>query len=38
MSMGLLLLGAFSAFLMRPEKPFEQGGDLAAGGRPVAAE
>ena len=25
MSMGLLLLGGFSAFLMRPEQPFEEG-------------
>jgi len=24
MSMGLLLLGGFSAFLMHPEKPFEE--------------
>jgi MFS family permease len=26
MSMGLLLLGLFSAFLMHPERPFEEGG------------
>jgi nitrate/nitrite transporter NarK len=38
MSMGLLLLGAFSAFLMHPEIPFDEGSALPAAGRPVAAE
>jgi hypothetical protein len=38
MSMGLLLLGAFSAFLMHPEIPFDEGTALPAAGRPVAAE
>jgi hypothetical protein len=28
MSMGLLLLGLFSAFLMHPETPFEEGRSL----------
>ena len=37
MSMGLLLLGGFSAFLMHPEQPFEEGGSPAVG-QPVAAE
>jgi nitrate/nitrite transporter NarK len=38
MSMGLLVLGGFCAFLMHPEKPLEEGYVLSAGGRPVAAE
>ena len=38
MSMGLLLVGAFSAFLMHPETPFDEGGILPAAGRTVAAE
>jgi nitrate/nitrite transporter NarK len=38
MSMGLLLLGGFSAFLMHPETPFGEGEALAVAGRPVAAE
>jgi hypothetical protein len=37
MSMGLLLIGGFSAFLMHPEIPFDEGSALPAG-RPVAAE
>jgi cyanate permease len=37
MSMGLLLLGGFSAFLMHPEKPFEQT-DVMPSARPVPAE
>src|ERR1700688_4058444 len=36
MSMGLLLLGGFSAFLMHPETPFEEGDVIASAGRPVA--
>jgi MFS family permease len=38
MSMGLLLLGGFSAFLMHPEIPFEEGGAMPPAGRPVPAE
>jgi MFS family permease len=38
MSMGLLLLGGFSAFLMHPETPFEASELVPATGRPVAAE
>jgi hypothetical protein len=38
MSMGLLLLGGFLAFLMRPEIPFEADDTMPAAGRPVAAE
>jgi MFS family permease len=34
MSMGLLLLGGFSAFLMHPEQPFEDVG-IPAVGQPV---
>ena len=37
MSMGLLLLGGFCAFLMHPEMPFEASDSLQAAGRPVAA-
>jgi MFS family permease len=38
LSMGLLLLGGFSAFLMHPETPFEEeGGVIPMAGRPVAA-
>jgi sugar phosphate permease len=37
MSMGLLLLGGFSAFLMHPETPFEEADVLTSAGRPVAA-
>src|SRR5438445_183581 len=36
MSMGLLLLGGFAAFLMHPEKPFEEAGATPLG-QPVAA-
>jgi MFS family permease len=36
-SMGLLLLGGFSAFLMHPEKPFAPTDGIEAAGRPVAA-
>jgi MFS family permease len=35
MSMGLLLLGGFSAFLMHPEKPFEEGDIIPSAARPV---
>jgi hypothetical protein len=35
MSMGLLLLGLFCAFLMHPEKPFEEAGASPLG-EPVA--
>ena len=38
MSMGLLLLGGFSAFLMHPERPFEEASELATTGKVVAAE
>jgi MFS family permease len=38
MSIGLLLLGAFCAFLMHPETPFEEAGSMISAGRPVAAE
>jgi len=34
MSMGLLLLGGFSAFLMHPETPFEEGERRCVGGAP----
>jgi hypothetical protein len=37
MSIGFLLLGGFSAFLMHPQKPFEEGDGVAPSGRPVAA-
>src|SRR5216684_4308913 len=37
MSMGLLLLGGFSAFLMHPETPFEEGDVTPMAVRPVAA-
>jgi MFS family permease len=37
MSMGLLLLGGFCAFLMHPETPFETTDSIEAAGRPVAA-
>lgn len=37
MSMGLLLLGLFSAFLMHPETPFEEGGAVATGRGPLTA-
>jgi hypothetical protein len=38
MSMGLLLLGGFCAFLMHPETPFEESDVGLSAGRPVAAE
>jgi hypothetical protein len=39
MSMGLLLVGLFCAFLMHPEIPFEEDGAiLPAAGHTVAAE
>ena len=37
MSMGLLLLGGFSAFLMHPERPFEETGGGVTAGKVVAA-
>jgi MFS family permease len=37
MSMGLLLLGGFSAFLMHPEIPFEEGEAVSPTGRPIPA-
>jgi hypothetical protein len=33
-----LLLGAFCAFLMHPETPFEEAEAIVPAGRPVAAE
>src|SRR5580704_15219936 len=36
MSMGLLLLGGFSAFLMHPEQPFEDAGASVVGERVAA--
>src|SRR5580692_5432301 len=36
MSMGLLLVGGFCAFLMHPETPFEATNGIQAAGRPVA--
>jgi sugar phosphate permease len=38
MSIGLLLLGCFCAFLMHPERPFEEAGPVIPAGRTVAAE
>jgi MFS family permease len=38
MTMGLLLVGGFCAFLMHPETPFEEAGVISAAGSPVAAE
>jgi len=37
MSMGLLLLGGFCAFLMHPETPFAEDEAMPAAGRPVHA-
>ena len=37
MSMGLLLVGGFSAFLMHPETPFEEVGSLPPAARPAVA-
>lgn len=38
MSMGLLLVGGFSALLMHPERPFEETSEPVAPGKVVAAE
>jgi MFS family permease len=38
MSIGLLLLGCFCAFLMHPEMPFEEAGKDVGAGRPQPAE
>src|ERR1700722_2745643 len=38
MSMGLLLLGGFCAFLMHPEIPFDEGEVMSSAGRPVPAQ
>ena len=38
MSIGLLLLGGFCAFLMHPERPFEETGPVMPAGRPLPAE
>jgi MFS family permease len=38
MTIGLLLLGAFCAFLMHPETPFEEAGTGVGAGRPQPAE
>jgi MFS family permease len=38
MSIGLLLLGGFCAFLMHPETPFEEAGTEVGAGRPQPAE
>ena len=38
MSMGLLLLGGFSAFLMHPERPFTEAEGRLPSGKVVAAE
>lgn len=38
MSMGLLLLGGVSAFLMHPERPFTESEGRAPSGTVVAAE
>jgi hypothetical protein len=38
MSMGLLLLGGFSAFLMHPERPFKEIEGRVPTGKVVAAE
>src|SRR5271156_1359243 len=37
MSMGLLLLGGFSAFLMHPQKQFEEGDSVPSAAQPVTA-
>ena len=37
MSMGLLLLGGFSAFLMHPETPFEEAESIPPPARPAVA-
>jgi MFS family permease len=38
MTIGLLLIGACCAFLMHPERPFEEAGPVIPAGRTVAAE
>lgn len=38
MSMGLLLLGGLSAFLMHPERPFTEAEGRLPSGKVVAAE
>jgi hypothetical protein len=38
MSIGLLLLGGFCAFLMHPELPFEEAGQTVPAGRTLPAE
>ena len=38
MSIGLLLLGAFCAFLMHPERPFQEADAMMPAGRPQPAE
>jgi len=38
MTIGLLLLGGFCAFLMHPERPFEEAGHIIPAGRPLPAE
>jgi MFS family permease len=37
-TIGLLLIGAFCAFLMHPERPFEEAATMIPAGRPLAAE
>ena len=37
-TIGLLLLGGFCAFLMHPERPFEEAGHIIPAGRPLPAE
>jgi MFS family permease len=37
-TIGLLLVGGFCAFLMHPERPFEEAAAMIPAGRPVAAE
>jgi hypothetical protein len=38
MTIGLLLLGGFCAFLMHPETPFEEAGTGVPTGQPLPAE
>jgi hypothetical protein len=38
MSIGLLVLGGFCAFLMHPERPFEEASPLIPAGRTIPAE
>jgi MFS family permease len=38
MTIGLLLVGGFCAFLMHPERPFEEVAPMIPAGRPIAAE